>query len=176
MTDSSSSTRPLCEDPPPLCDSVFSRLAGAQIPASGTNGAASAADSGGSNGTPAAATAAGSAGRIKVEPFGGRSGSVSFCGLTYHTLEERELVSSPFKEGTGSFLWIAGPLALISSLLLPQFLISGPIEAALQDEILAGNRHLRASRFVSSRTRGGWPMIQASSSSSAAQESTQHFH
>ncbi|CAA7399482.1 unnamed protein product [Spirodela intermedia] len=72
-----------------------------------------------------------------MEPFGGRSGSVSFCGLTYQALEERELVSSPFKEGTGSSLWIAGPLALISSLLLPQFLISGAIEAALKDEILA---------------------------------------
>ncbi|CAA6663053.1 unnamed protein product [Spirodela intermedia] len=140
MIDSSSSTRSLCDNLPPLCVLRACRVSDS---ASGGNGAASAADSGGggggNNGAPAAAVApaTGSAGRRKMEPFGGRSGSVSFCGLTYQALEERELVSSPLKEGTGSFLWITGPLALISSLLLPQFLISGAIEAALKDEILA---------------------------------------
>ena len=85
------------------------------------------------------AKASGSPGMMRLEPYGGKSASVSFCGLTYHALEERELVSSPIKEGAGSFMWIAGPLALISSLVVPQFFFSGFIEAALSDEILSGD-------------------------------------
>ncbi|XP_020530363.1 uncharacterized protein LOC18446005 isoform X2 [Amborella trichopoda] len=72
------------------------------------------------------------------EPFNGKPGSVSFCGLTYQHVEERQLISSPFKEGTGSFLWILGPVVLISSLVLPQFYIGNFVESVLQDEILSG--------------------------------------
>nr|XP_043615398.1 uncharacterized protein LOC122587329 [Erigeron canadensis] len=56
-----------------------------------------------------------------IEPFGGKSGSVSFIGLTHQMVEEGKLVSSPFKESR-SLLWIVAPIALISSVLLPQFL------------------------------------------------------
>ncbi|XP_058081072.1 uncharacterized protein LOC131229204 [Magnolia sinica] len=70
------------------------------------------------------------------EPFRGKSGSISFCGLTHQLVEERKLESSPFKEGTGSFVWVLAPIALISSLLLPQFFFSN-IEAVLDNEVLA---------------------------------------
>ncbi|KAJ0980328.1 hypothetical protein J5N97_008583 [Dioscorea zingiberensis] len=75
-------------------------------------------------------------GRLGMEPLRGKSGTVSFSGLSYQLLEERELVSSPFKEGTGSFIWVVAPLALISSLVLPQFFLGNVIEGFLQDEIL----------------------------------------
>ncbi|XP_034674729.1 uncharacterized protein LOC117905945 isoform X2 [Vitis riparia] len=72
-----------------------------------------------------------------VEPFRGKSGSVSFHGLTHQRVEESKLASSPFKEGTGSFLWVLAPVALISSLVLPQFFLDSAIEAILKDEVLA---------------------------------------
>lgn len=67
------------------------------------------------------------------DPFRGKSGSVSFHGLTHQSLEESKLVSSPFKEGSGSFVWILAPVALISSLVLPQFLLSNVIDAVSKD-------------------------------------------
>ncbi|XP_072987144.1 uncharacterized protein [Typha latifolia] len=79
----------------------------------------------------------GTVGRIGLDPFRGKSGSVSFCGLTHQMLEERKLVSSPFEEGKGSLVWILGPLALVASLVFPQFFLSSAIEAFLRDEILA---------------------------------------
>ncbi|KAL8257090.1 hypothetical protein R6Q59_029131 [Mikania micrantha] len=54
-----------------------------------------------------------------VEPFGGKSGSVSFVGLTHQLVEEGKLVSSPFQESR-SLLWIVAPMALILSVLIPQ--------------------------------------------------------
>ncbi|RWW21582.1 hypothetical protein GW17_00014253 [Ensete ventricosum] len=79
----------------------------------------------------------GSRARGSCDPFRGKSGSVSFCGLTHQMMEERKLVSSPFKDGTGSLVWILGPLALISSLVVPQFFLGNIIESVLRDEILA---------------------------------------
>ncbi|OVA05186.1 hypothetical protein BVC80_8893g25 [Macleaya cordata] len=73
----------------------------------------------------------------RPEPYGGKSGSVSFHGLTHQVLEEGKLVSSPFKDGTGSLIWVLAPVALISSLVLPQFFLSSAIDAILKDEILA---------------------------------------
>ncbi|KAK9129986.1 hypothetical protein Sjap_010473 [Stephania japonica] len=71
-------------------------------------------------------------------PFGGKAGSVSFYGLTHQAIEQGKLVSSPFREGTkGSLVWVLAPVALISSLVLPQFFLSTLIEASLTDEILA---------------------------------------
>lgn len=71
-----------------------------------------------------------------VEPFGGKSGSVSFIGLTHQMVEEGKLVSSPFKENK-SFLWVVAPIALISSILLPQFF--GLLSVDLvQDVVLTG--------------------------------------
>lgn len=84
----------------------------------------------------------GSVGRVGLDPFRGKSGSVSFCGLTHQLLEERKLVSSPFKDGTGSYVWAVGPLALILSLVLPQFFLGNAIEILLKDEIFAGIQSL----------------------------------
>ncbi|XP_043711973.1 uncharacterized protein LOC122660803 [Telopea speciosissima] len=73
----------------------------------------------------------------RLEGFRGKPGSVSFHGLTYELVEEKKLVSSPFKDDTGSFVWVLAPVALISSLLLPQFFLSSAFDAFLKDEILA---------------------------------------
>ena len=73
-----------------------------------------------------------------VEPLRGKSGSVSFNGLTYHTVEEGKLESAPFKENTGSYLWVLAPVVFISSLVLPQFFLNTVIEVLVNDEILAG--------------------------------------
>lgn len=73
-----------------------------------------------------------------VEPFRGNSGSVSFRGLTHQLVEERKLMSAPFQEGKGSLLWVLAPVALISSLILPQFFFSNAIEAFFKDETLVG--------------------------------------
>ncbi|KAL8257074.1 hypothetical protein R6Q59_029115 [Mikania micrantha] len=69
-----------------------------------------------------------------VEPFGGKSGSVSFVGLTHQLVEEGKLVSSPFQESR-SLLWIVAPMALILSVLIPQIfgIISNDL---LQDVVL----------------------------------------
>lgn len=71
------------------------------------------------------------------EPFRGKSGSVSFGGLSHQSVEESKLVSAPFDENTGSFLWIVAPVALISSLIVPQFFIIGAIEDLFKNEVLA---------------------------------------
>ncbi|KAK8482192.1 hypothetical protein V6N12_047090 [Hibiscus sabdariffa] len=44
-----------------------------------------------------------------VEPFRGKSGSVSFRGL----VEESKLVSAPFQEDKGSLLWVLAPLSTV---------------------------------------------------------------
>ncbi|XP_074568165.1 uncharacterized protein LOC141824737 [Curcuma longa] len=67
----------------------------------------------------------------------GKSGSASFCGLTHQTVEERKPVSPPLKDGTGSLVWVLGPLALISSAVLPQFFLRSVIESVLRDEVLS---------------------------------------
>ncbi|KAK1323498.1 hypothetical protein QJS10_CPA02g00121 [Acorus calamus] len=69
------------------------------------------------------------------EAFHGKSGSVSFCGLTHQVVEEGKLVSAPFEDGTGSLVWVLGPIALISSLLLPQFIVGGVIEAVVKNDV-----------------------------------------
>ncbi|KAE8659065.1 hypothetical protein F3Y22_tig00116964pilonHSYRG00005 [Hibiscus syriacus] len=73
-----------------------------------------------------------------VESFHGKSGSISFHGLSHsHQLVEKStLKSAPLQEGKGSFLWVLGPIALISSLILPQFFFSYAIEAFFKDETL----------------------------------------
>lgn len=73
-----------------------------------------------------------------VEPFRGKSGSVSFIGLTHQLVEEAKLASAPFNEDKGSFLWVLAPAALIASLVLPQFFLSNVIEAFLVDVTLVG--------------------------------------
>lgn len=71
-----------------------------------------------------------------VEPFRGKSGSISFYGMTHQSLEEGKLQSAPFTEKKGSFLWVLAPVALISSLILPQFFLASSIEELLQDLLL----------------------------------------
>ena len=73
-----------------------------------------------------------------VEPFRGKSGSVSFHGLTHQLVEESKLISAPFQEEKGSFLWVLAPVAFICSLILPQFFFSNAIEAFFKDETLVG--------------------------------------
>lgn len=73
-----------------------------------------------------------------VEPFRGKSGSISFCGLTQQSVEEAKLQSAPFNEEKSSFLWVLAPVALISSLILPQFFLANAIEAILGDILLVG--------------------------------------
>ncbi|KAG5522284.1 hypothetical protein RHGRI_034463 [Rhododendron griersonianum] len=72
----------------------------------------------------------------EVEPFRGKSGSVSFRGSTHQLVEEGKWASSPSKEETGSLLWVLAPVALISSIVLPQLLLSTVIDVFIKDEIL----------------------------------------
>ncbi|CAJ1973344.1 unnamed protein product [Sphenostylis stenocarpa] len=71
-----------------------------------------------------------------AEPFHGKSGSVSFCGLTHQSVEEGKLESAPFEEKGGSFLWVLAPTAVIASLILPQFFVDNVVEAFLNDTIM----------------------------------------
>ncbi|KAK7409996.1 hypothetical protein VNO78_00451 [Psophocarpus tetragonolobus] len=71
-----------------------------------------------------------------VEPFHGKSGSISFCGLTHQSVEEGKLESAPFEEKGGSFFWVLAPAAFIASLVLPQFIVDNVVEALLNDMIL----------------------------------------
>ncbi|CAI9763685.1 unnamed protein product [Fraxinus pennsylvanica] len=71
------------------------------------------------------------------EPFRGKSGSVSFGNITHHSVEESQLVSAPFKENSGSLLWVLAPVALISSLVVPQFFVVNAVEDFLKNEVLA---------------------------------------
>lgn len=80
-----------------------------------------------------------------LEPFRGKSGAVSFHGLTHQLMEEGKLVSAPFNEEKGSLFWVLAPVALLSSLLLPQFFLGDAIEALLKDETLIG---ISCSRFL----------------------------
>lgn len=72
------------------------------------------------------------------DPFRGKSGSVSFGGLSHQSVEEGQLVSTPFKEGTGSLVWALAPVALISALMVPQFFITSAVEDAFKNEVFAG--------------------------------------
>ncbi|GER47915.1 hypothetical protein STAS_25053 [Striga asiatica] len=71
------------------------------------------------------------------EPFKGKPGYVSFGGLSHQAIEESRLVSAPFKEGNGSFLWVLAPAVLISSLVVPQFFMLTAIENAFRNEVFA---------------------------------------
>lgn len=111
----------------------------AGVPSGNTNGSLSAGVPGSNGVSPGVA---GSQRKLAgLDPFRGKLGSVSFCGLSYEKLEEGKLMSSPFKEGTGSVFWVVGPLALIVSLIIPQFVLGGVFGSIIQDDILAGNRH-----------------------------------
>ncbi|CAK9178874.1 unnamed protein product [Ilex paraguariensis] len=74
----------------------------------------------------------------EVEPFRGKSGSISFVGVTHQLVEESKLVSAPSAESTGSFLWAWAPISLISSLVIPQLFVGAAIDGFFGDEILSG--------------------------------------
>ncbi|OIT38791.1 PREDICTED: uncharacterized protein LOC109238936 [Nicotiana attenuata] len=71
------------------------------------------------------------------EPFRGKSGSVSFHGLTHQLIEESKLVSAPFEEKRSSFLWVLAPIALISSLVLPRFFIAVAVDDLIKNATFA---------------------------------------
>ncbi|KAG7024219.1 hypothetical protein SDJN02_13033 [Cucurbita argyrosperma subsp. argyrosperma] len=71
-----------------------------------------------------------------VEPCRGKSGSVSFHGLTHQLVEEGKLMSAPFREDKGSLLWVLAPAVFISSLIFPQVFLGDLIEAYFKEEIL----------------------------------------
>ncbi|KAL4296493.1 hypothetical protein GQ457_12G018740 [Hibiscus cannabinus] len=50
--------------------------------------------------------------------------------------KENKLVYALFQEDKGSLLWVLAPLALISSLILPQFFLSNAIQAFFKNETL----------------------------------------
>ncbi|KAL3840349.1 hypothetical protein ACJIZ3_024940 [Penstemon smallii] len=77
------------------------------------------------------------AGNGSEDPFRGKSGSVSFGGLSHQSIEESQLVSAPFKENTGSLLWVLAPVALMSSLVVPQFFIVGAVEDYFKNKLFA---------------------------------------
>ncbi|XP_047981060.1 uncharacterized protein LOC125222466 isoform X2 [Salvia hispanica] len=81
------------------------------------------------------------------EGFHGKSGSVSFGGLSHQSVEEGKLVSAPFKEGTGSLLWALAPAALIAALIVPQFFVAAAVEEAFRNEIFAGLKGYLASTY-----------------------------
>ncbi|KAG8494193.1 hypothetical protein CXB51_011463 [Gossypium anomalum] len=56
-------------------------------------------------------------------------------------------MSASFQEDKGSFLWVLAPIALISSLILPQFFFSSAIEAFFKDDTLVGLRVYLSSSF-----------------------------
>lgn len=72
-----------------------------------------------------------------VEPFRGKAGSISFVGLTHQLVEEGKLVSAPFNESAGSLFWVLAPVALILSLVVPQFLAIA-IDGFFDSELTAG--------------------------------------
>lgn len=69
------------------------------------------------------------------EPFRGKSGSVSFMGLTHQSVERSKPVSAPFEENSGSIVWILAPVALLSSFVLPKFFIAAVIEELFENEV-----------------------------------------
>lgn len=73
-----------------------------------------------------------------LDPFCGKSGSVSFNGLTHQFIEARKLESAPYSENQRSLLWIVAPVVLISSLVLPQFFLGNTIDVFIKNETLAG--------------------------------------
>lgn len=83
-----------------------------------------------------AVRSSGSSGRITLDPFRGKSGCISFCGLSHQIVESNNLVSSPFEDGNGSLIWVVAPITLISSLVLPQFFLDNAIEGFLKNEVL----------------------------------------
>ncbi|MED6122670.1 hypothetical protein PIB30_041927 [Stylosanthes scabra] len=71
-----------------------------------------------------------------IEPFRGKPGCVSFYGITFQSVEEGKLESAPFQEEESSYSWLLAPVALISSLILPQFFVASVVETFFNDEIL----------------------------------------
>ncbi|CAN6447711.1 unnamed protein product [Victoria cruziana] len=84
----------------------------------------------------------------RFELNGGKSGAVSFCGLTHQVIEEQKIVSSSSQKNIGSFVWFIGPASLIASLLLPQFFLNNFILAFTSNEIFADIIYLISSEII----------------------------
>ncbi|KAK9740580.1 hypothetical protein RND81_03G045700 [Saponaria officinalis] len=83
-----------------------------------------------------------------IEPFRGKSGSVSFYGLTHQIIEESKLASSPYKDGGGSFLWILAPAVLMLSFALPQLYVTNAVSSFFEDGLLAETAAALASEVI----------------------------
>ena len=73
-----------------------------------------------------------------VEPLRGKSGSSSFYGMTYQSIEEGKLENASVEEEDSSYFWLLAPAAFISCLILPQFFVGSVVEAFFKDLILVG--------------------------------------
>ncbi|EPS72835.1 hypothetical protein M569_01922 [Genlisea aurea] len=71
-----------------------------------------------------------------AEPFRGKSGSVSFIGLTHQSVDEGKLMTSPFREDSGSLLWVLAPAASVSLFVL-QFLVVDAVEYVYRNTVFA---------------------------------------
>ncbi|KAH9604556.1 hypothetical protein KSS87_018692 [Heliosperma pusillum] len=72
-----------------------------------------------------------------VEPFRGKSGSVSFYGVTHQVIEESRLASSPYNDGGGSLLWVLAPVVLMLSFALPQLYVANVVASFFRESLLA---------------------------------------
>ncbi|KAF3774964.1 hypothetical protein EJ110_NYTH50887 [Nymphaea thermarum] len=90
----------------------------------------------------------GEMGLERSELCGGKSGAVSFCGLTHKVIDKQKTVSSSSQKNIGSFVWFIGPASLIASLLLPQFFLNNFILAFTSNEIVADIIYLISSEII----------------------------
>ncbi|KAL9237102.1 hypothetical protein vseg_011690 [Gypsophila vaccaria] len=83
-----------------------------------------------------------------TELFRGKSGSVSFYGVTHQVIEESQLATSPFKDSGGSLLWILAPAVLMLSFALPQLYVANIVASFFEDGLLAETAAALASEAV----------------------------
>jgi hypothetical protein len=72
----------------------------------------------------------------------GRCGFATFYGLGLVQPELRRGLQAP-NEAWSSVLWILGPVALLSSLVLPPFLLRKLFEAVLEESLVSGTQQSR---------------------------------
>ncbi|KAL1366751.1 hypothetical protein HN51_020825 [Arachis hypogaea] len=68
-----------------------------------------------------------------VELVSGKSGSCSFHGMTYPSVEGGKLKNASFEKKDNSFFWLLAPAAFISCLILPRFFLRDVVEAFIKD-------------------------------------------
>ncbi|MED6122669.1 hypothetical protein PIB30_041926 [Stylosanthes scabra] len=68
-----------------------------------------------------------------VELVSGKSGSSSFHGITYRSVEGGKLENASFEEKGSPYFWLLAPAAFISCLILPRFFLRGVIRPFFED-------------------------------------------